>query len=81
VLFEHVVKLPNLETLLSPRIRDNRRFTPYFDNCLSALDGTYIHAYPRTTDQALYRNHKGFLSLNVLAACTFDLMFYYVYPR
>ena len=29
----------------------------------------------------LYQNRKGFLSQNVLAACTFNLQFCYIYPR
>jgi hypothetical protein len=79
VLFKHVVKLPDADTPLSSRISNDGRFTLYFDNCISALDGTYIHAFPRTVVQAPFRNCKGFLSYNILAVCTFDLQFCYVY--
>jgi hypothetical protein len=81
LLFEHVVKLPDMRMEVHPRIVKDPRFTPYFDNCISALDGTYIYAYPSVELQAPFRNRKGYLSHNVLAACTFDLRFYYIYPR
>jgi hypothetical protein len=43
------------------------------------MDGTQIGASPRVKDgRARYRNRKGFLSTNVLAAVNFDLMYVYV---
>ena len=56
-----------------PRIAQDPRFSPYFDNCIGALDGTYINAHPGVEAQAPFRNRHGYLSFNVLAACTFDL--------
>jgi hypothetical protein len=55
------------------RIVEDPRFTPYFDNYIGALNGTYIHAFPGIKEQAPFRNRKGFLSYNVLVAYTFDL--------
>jgi hypothetical protein len=45
---------------------------------LGALDGTHIHASVPASDRARYRNRKGDISQNVLAACTFDMRFCYV---
>jgi hypothetical protein len=63
------------------RIAKDPRFTPYFDNYIGALDRTHIHTFPGIKEQAPFRNRKGFLSHNVLTTCTFDLQFYFVYPR
>jgi hypothetical protein len=49
-----------------------------FGDCLAAIDGTHVPFYPATKDAAPYRNKSGRLSMNVLAACTFDLRFCYV---
>ena len=43
-----------------------------------ALDGTHIPAFVPSHLAQPYRNRKGFLSQNVLAACSFDLIFTYV---
>ncbi|XP_026399632.1 putative nuclease HARBI1 [Papaver somniferum] len=59
-------------------IRDNPRFYPYFKNCVGAIDGTHIPAMVSEEEQPLYRNRKGFISQNVLVACSFDLQFHYV---
>ena len=53
---------------------------PYFKDCIGALDGTHIEAHVSLSEQPRYRNRKGTLSQNVLAACNFDLSFVYVLP-
>lgn len=40
----------------------------------------HIPAHVPAKDQSRFRNRKGVLSQNVLAACTFDLQFIFVYP-
>jgi hypothetical protein len=80
ILYSYVVNLPASDTPLSPRIADNPKYTPYFDDCIGALDGTHIAAYVPITEQARYRNRKGTLSQNVLAVCNFDMQFVYVLP-
>lgn len=42
------------------------------------MDGTHIFAMVPTCDAPSYRNRKGSISQNVLAACNFDLEFIYV---
>jgi len=39
-----------------------------------------IPAHVPAKDQSRFRNKKGILSQNVLAACTFDLQFIFIYP-
>ena len=58
--------LPTTDTPPSSQIADNPKYSPYFDDCIGALDGTHIAAYISTIEQARYRNRKGTLSQNVL---------------
>ncbi|XP_011622098.1 uncharacterized protein LOC105420374 [Amborella trichopoda] len=44
-------------------------------NCIRAIDGTHSQMSSGVEEQAPYRNRKGFLSQNVMAACSFDLRF------
>jgi hypothetical protein len=76
--YDKYVKLPQPET--PPEIFENPKLHPYFDKCLGAIDGSYIDAYvPSDPDAAArYRNRKGRLSMNILAACSFDMRYLYV---
>jgi hypothetical protein len=62
ILYKHVVKIPTIDTPVPPRITKNTKFTLYFDNYISALDGSHIPLIVEPEKQALYRNRKGFLS-------------------
>ncbi|CAA0823514.1 Unknown protein [Striga hermonthica] len=77
-LSREFLRPPSLET--PPEILRSNRFHPYFEDCIGAIDGMHIPAYVPAKDQARFRNRKGVLSQNVLAACTFDLQFIFVYP-
>ena len=59
-------------------ILSNPKLYPFFKNCRMALDGTHIPAFVPSKLAQPYRNRKGFLSQNVLAACSFDMLFTYV---
>lgn len=59
------------------RIAESTKYTPYFDNCIGALDGTHIEMSIPIQLQPRYRNRKGTLSQNVLAVCNFDMQFVY----
>jgi hypothetical protein len=50
----------------------------YFKNCIGAIDGTHIPASVKEIYSSRFRNRKGFLSQNVLAASSFDMCFQYV---
>ncbi|KAL9808897.1 putative harbinger transposase-derived nuclease domain-containing protein [Arabidopsis thaliana] len=66
------------EVRVPAKIRESTSFYPYFKDCIGAIDGTHIFAMVPTCDAASFRNRKGFISQNVLAACNFDLQFIYV---
>ncbi|KAL5130925.1 hypothetical protein HKD37_12G033907 [Glycine soja] len=48
--------------------------------CIGALDGTHIPVTVSPDERPRYRNRKGDVSTNVLAACGPDLRFIYVLP-
>ncbi|OAO93510.1 hypothetical protein AXX17_AT5G35180 [Arabidopsis thaliana] len=66
------------EVRVPAKIRETTSFYSYFKDCIGAIDGTHIFAMVPTCDAASFRNRKGFISQNVLAACNFDLQFIYV---
>lgn len=59
-------------------IQTNRRFYPFFKDCIGALDGTHVRVKVPSKDSPRYRGRKGYPTINVLAACTFNLKFTYV---
>lgn len=63
-----------------PEILCSHRFYPYFQDCIGVIDGMHIPAHVPAKEQSQFRNKKGLLSQNVLAACTFDLQFIFIYP-
>ncbi|KAK2421380.1 hypothetical protein QL285_032017 [Trifolium repens] len=77
-LSREFLQLPEHTT--SPKIRNSSRFYPYFKDCIGVIDGMHIPAHVPAKDQSRFRNKKGILSQNVLAACTFDLQFIFIYP-
>lgn len=70
------VKLPPVET--PEEIRNNPKLFPYFEKCLGAVDGSHIDAHVPAELAPRYRNRKGRLSINLLAACSFDMKFVYL---
>ncbi|KAJ9177071.1 hypothetical protein P3X46_012323 [Hevea brasiliensis] len=63
-----------------PEIFCSSRFYPYFKDCIGVIDGMHVPAHVPAKDQSRFRNGKGVISQNVLAACTFDLQFIFIYP-
>jgi hypothetical protein len=73
VLFVPVVADPT-----SARILNDPKFSPFFNHCIGALDGSHVPAKLPLEKQALFRNRKGTLTQNVLAVVNFDMTFSYV---
>ncbi len=61
-----------------PEIQLNPKFSPFFENCIGALDGTHIPATIPPTLQKRFRNRKGYTSQNVLGVVNFDLTFSFI---
>jgi hypothetical protein len=66
------------DTPLSLEIAKDDKYNTFFVDCLGALDGTHIDVHCSLVDQPRYRNRKGHLTQNVLAACNFDMEFTYI---
>ncbi|KAL5709743.1 hypothetical protein ACHQM5_020396 [Ranunculus cassubicifolius] len=58
-------------------IRRNPKYWPYFNGCIGAIDGTHIAAHIPLAEQVPFRGRKG-ITLNVMAACSFDMKFTFV---
>ena len=78
LLHNKVVKLPTMDTALSPQIADDPKYKTFFTNCLRALNGTHINMYIGPKEQPWYQNRKGHLSTNILAAYNFEIEFTYI---
>lgn len=60
------------------QIANFSKFSPFFDDCIGALDGSHIPAVIHSpADQGPFRNRKKFLSQNVLGVANFDLTYAY----
>ena len=61
-----------------PEIQDNPKLYPFLKDCRGAIDGSHIDAFVPEEAASRYRDRKGRLSQNILAACTFDMRFSYI---
>lgn len=63
---------------IDPYIAGKTRYSPYFNGCIGAIDGTHIAVRVPEEDHARYRDRSGHTTLNILAACNFNLEFIHV---
>jgi hypothetical protein len=75
--YDTFVQLPNKNYPAPNEISSNSKLSPYFDNALGATDGTQISCLPSSEEWESSHNHKGGITQNVLACCSFDLRFQY----
>jgi hypothetical protein len=54
------------------------RFSPFFDKCIGALDGTHVKVVVQTNQVAPHMGRHGYTSQNVLSLCDFDMRFNFV---
>jgi hypothetical protein len=76
--YNQYIKLPDANTPLSPSIQNNPKLYPFFKDCQGSIDGTQLDAFVPDDAVARYRNRKGRLSQNVLAACDQEMRFTYI---
>ncbi|KAG5228228.1 protein ALP [Salix suchowensis] len=55
------------------------RFMPHFKNCIGAIDGTRVRAMISSENQIPFIGRKGVLTQNIMAACSFDIQFTFVW--
>ncbi|KAA3469540.1 PIF-like transposase [Gossypium australe] len=68
---------PKFKETISQIIKDTK-YMPQFKDRIGAINGTYIDAIIHEENQLRYKGRKGTPTINVLAACNFDLLFTYV---
>jgi hypothetical protein len=56
----------------------NRRFFPFFNGCIGAIDGTHVPMVVPSDKFIQHLCRKGKTTQNVLAACDFDMVFTFV---
>lgn len=75
--YNKYVHLPKATDPTPDFICNLRKFTPYFDNAIGAMDGTHINCCPSATDRQASHNRKGGVSQNCLACVSFSMRFLY----
>ncbi|XP_031392151.1 protein ALP1-like [Punica granatum] len=63
---------------VQPEIQSCRKWYPFFQNCIGAIDGTHVSACVPSSMRGAYRDRNNEITQNVLAACSHDMMFTYV---
>ncbi|KAL5565312.1 hypothetical protein UlMin_028476 [Ulmus minor] len=76
-LSQNFIKPPNFDEI-PDEIRWNPKYYPYFQNCVGAIDGTHIAAHAPTDVANNFRGRKSTITSNMLAICSFDMLFTYV---
>ncbi|XP_022038521.1 uncharacterized protein LOC110941203 [Helianthus annuus] len=61
-----------------PQILNDKRYMPYFKDCIGCIDGTHIGACIPESQQLPYIGRKGVPTFNVMATCDFDMCFTFV---
>ena len=51
----------------------------FCQNCIGAIDGTYVRACISTENQIPFIGRKGVPTQNIMAACNFDMRFTFVW--
>ncbi|KAF0703189.1 hypothetical protein AaE_015505 [Aphanomyces astaci] len=71
------IQIPSDDSKVPREIYGNPKFFPFFEHCRMAVDGTHVPVSVPEAIVAPFQGRKG-VTMNVLAACDFDLMFTYV---
>lgn len=77
IFAQAMIKLP--PTTVPNFIRYNPKFYPFIKDCIGAIDGSHYDTRPPTTYTEAYRNRKGALTTNVMAAVDFDGRFIQIF--
>ncbi|KAF0743444.1 hypothetical protein Ae201684P_007741 [Aphanomyces euteiches] len=72
-----LIKIPDENASVHDRILSSSKFYPFFEGCRMCIDGTHVPVSVPAADVARFQSRKG-ITMNVLAACDFDLLFTYV---
>ncbi|WCJ24493.1 hypothetical protein M5689_006451 [Euphorbia peplus] len=59
-------------------ILNDERYMPYFKDCIGAIDGTHVLACVNEKEIVRFIGRKGMATQNIMAACSFDMLFTFV---
>jgi hypothetical protein len=74
-IYTSKIKSATAPTPLHPKIEYSWHYSPYFNDCIGAVDGTHIPISPPHNKREPWRDRDGNLTQNVLAICNFDMEF------
>ena len=74
----HFFRQPLPNDAVPSCIGSNRKYYPWFKDCIGAEDGSHVAAIVNKALFDAFRDRKGHISQNVYAACDFRMLFTYV---
>ena len=73
-----LMEKPSSDDNVHPIIEENPKFSPFFNNCIGATDGSLIPAIIPSFEQGPWRDRKGNnITQNILIVANFDLLYTY----
>ncbi|XP_021298834.1 uncharacterized protein LOC110427621 [Herrania umbratica] len=79
LLANEIVKASDFQFAKVPsKIKNDRRYWPYFQRCIGALDGSHAPAISLANDQIFFIGRKGYPTHNVMLMCNFHVLFTFV---
>lgn len=71
------MQLPVHDDPVPDYIAQSKKFYPFFEGAIGAMDGTHINCTPSATDRHAACNQKGGVLQNCLACVSFSMWFLY----
>ena len=78
--FARILLVQPSGSIIPPEIESDPKFSPFFNGCVGAIDGTHIPATIKGMSPIPFINRKGFKSQICLTTCSFDLQFQFMLP-
>jgi hypothetical protein len=75
--YDKYVQLPTADDPVPPEILSNKKWYPFFEDVLGALDGTHINCCLSAADRQAARDRKGGVTQNCLAVVSMSMQFLY----
>jgi hypothetical protein len=65
---------------VNPKVQNDRRYWPFFENAIGAIDGTHIQCVVSSSEQPKFIGRKGYPTQNIMAVCDWDMCFTFALP-
>ncbi|GAV69911.1 DDE_4 domain-containing protein, partial [Cephalotus follicularis] len=77
-LAKHIIRL-FIDDDVSPHIKNNRKYYPWFKDCIGVIDETHVSAWVPAEKTDSFRGRKSTVTQNVMCACNYNMEFTFVY--